>query len=113
VPDPRYGEIWLADLDPTIGQEQSGRRPVLIISDDLFNSSPAGLVVIVPLTTKDKGIPMHVKVSPPEGGLKSISFIKCEDIRSAAKERLIKRYGSIAATTLEAVNYRLRLLLNL
>jgi mRNA interferase MazF len=113
VPDARYGEVWLADLDPAIGREQSGRRPVLIISDDLFNSSPAGVVVIVPLTAKDKGIPMHVKASPPEGGLKYTSFIKCEDIRSGAKERLIKRYGSMSSATLEAVNYRLRLLLNL
>ncbi len=113
MPDPRYGEIWLADLNPTIGREQSGRRPVLIISDDLFNSSLAGLVVILPLTTKEKGIPFHVKLVSPEGGLKQTSFIKCEDIRSCAKERLLKSYGAVSAATLDAVNYRLRLLLKL
>jgi mRNA interferase MazF len=113
VPDPRYGEVWLADLDPTVGREQAGRRPVLVISDDLFNSSLAGLVIVVPLTTKEKGIPTHVKVAPPEGGLKQVSFIKCEDVRSVAKERLVQRYGPVSSATLEAVNYRLRLLLNL
>jgi mRNA interferase MazF len=113
VPEPRYGEIWLADLNPTIAHEQSGMRPVLIVSEDLFNSSLAGLVVILPLTTQDKGVPMHVKVSPPEGGLKYTSFIKCEDIRSAAKERLIRRYGALSTATFEAVNYRLRMLLRL
>lgn len=113
MPEPRYGAVWLADLNPTIGREQSGRRPVLIISDDLFNSGNAGLIVALPLTTKEKGIPLHVKLLPPEGGLKQTSFIKCEDIRSCSKERLVTPYGYVSTATLEAVNYRLRLLLKL
>ena len=111
--DPLYGEIWLADLDPTRGREQSGRRPVLVISEDLFNTSPAGLVIVLPLTTRYKGIPLHVKVSPPEGGLKHDSYIKCEDIRSVAKERFVQRYGAVGSETMAGVAYRLRMLLNL
>jgi len=46
------GDIWLINLDPTIGHEQSGIRPALIISDDLLNQSLAELVIVLPITSK-------------------------------------------------------------
>ena len=110
---PSRGEIWLVDLNPTRGHEQAGSRPGLIVSVDLFNSGPAGLVVLVPLTTKEKGIPFHVEVHPPEGGLKQRSYIKCEDVRSIAKERLSQRLGILSRATLSEVADRLRILLGL
>ena len=110
---PARGEIWLVDLNPTRGHEQAGQRPGLIVSVDLFNQGPAGLVVVLPVTTKVKGIPFHVEVEPPEGGLKERSFIKCEDMRSVAKERLSRRWGAVSAATLAAVEDRLRILLGL
>lgn len=113
MPDPSRGEIWLVDLNPTRGHEQAGHRPGLVISVDLFNHGPAGLMVILPLTTRAKGIPFHVAISPPEGGVTQPSFIKCEDVRSVAKERLSRRFGSVSATTIAAVEDRLRILLNL
>jgi mRNA interferase MazF len=103
----------MADLDPTRGHEQAGRRPVLVISDDLFNVSAAGLAIVLPLTSKNKHIPFHVEVSTGEGGLSRVSYIKCEDIRSVAKERLQSRLDSVTETTLAEVRYRLRLLLQL
>ncbi len=110
---PCRGEIWMIDLDPTRGHEQAGKRPALIVSDDLFNSGPAGLVIVLPLTTKPKGIRSHVPVQPPEGGLRKPSFIKCEDIRSVAVERLGKRLGAVSPATIEAVAMRLRILMDL
>jgi len=113
MPQPSRGEVWLVDLNPTRGHEQAGKRPGLIMSVDLFNSGPAGLVVIAPITTKEKGIPFHVEIQPPEGGLRRRSFIKCEDIRSVAKERLFQRLGVISPATLSEVEDRLRILLDL
>lgn len=81
------GEIWLADLNPSRGHEQAGKRPCLIISVDLFNQGAAGLVVVLPITSKEKGIPFHVEIDPNDGGLKVKSFIKCEDVRSISVER--------------------------
>ena len=107
------GEVWLVDLNPTRGHEQAGRRPGLIVSVDLFNKGPAGLVVILPITTKAKGIPFHVEINIQEGGLAQQSFIKCEDIRSIDKERLFKRVGRVSDETMRAVEDRLRILLNL
>jgi mRNA interferase MazF len=113
MPQPSRGEVWLVDLNPTRGHEQAGKRPGLIMSVDLFNSGPAGLVVIAPITTKEKGIPFHVEIQPPEGGLRKKSFIKCEDIRSVAKERLFQRLGVVSPATLSEVEDRLRILLDL
>lgn len=110
---PVRGEIWMVDLNPTRGHEQSGRRPALVISVDTFNQGPADLVVILPLTTKFKGVSFHVEVVPPEGGLKERSYVKCEDVRSVAKERLINAWGRVSANTLAAVEDRLRILMNL
>lgn len=113
MPDPSRGEIWFADLDPSRGHEQAGKRPCLVISVDPFNHGPAGLVVVLPLTTRARGIPFHVEVVPPEGGTRVRSFIKCEDVRSISKDRLAQQWGTVGSTTMAAVERRLRILLAL
>jgi len=110
---PSRGDIWLVTLDPVKGREQAGKRPALVFSVDLFNHGPADLVVVIPITSKSKGIPFHVSVKSPEGGLKQESFIKCEDVRSISKERLVNRFGAITQRTMMAVEDRVRILLGL
>ena len=61
---PRRGEIWMTDLDPTRGHEKAGKRPALVVSADMFNRGPAGLVVVLPLTSRAKGIRSHVPLIP-------------------------------------------------
>jgi mRNA interferase MazF len=107
------GEIWLADLNPVKGREQAGRRPCLVISVDLFNQGAAGLIVVLPITSKAKGIPFHIQIEAPEGGVRVTSFIKCEDVRSISVERLEKRWGNVSAQTLEVVEDRLKILMGL
>lgn len=111
--DPSRGEVWLVDLNPTRGHEQTGTRPGLVLSVDLFNHGPAGLVAMLPISTVARGIPFHVEMNPPEGGLKQKSFVKCEDVRSVAKDRLLRRYGTVSPRTMAAVEDRVRILLNL
>jgi len=84
-----------------------------VISVDEFNHGPAALVHIIPLTPKEKGIPLHVVVRPPQGGLTRKSFVKCEDLRSVAKERLVELWGKVGPATLAEVEDRLRILLGL
>jgi mRNA interferase MazF len=107
------GEIWLVNLDPTQGREQAGTRPILIISVDGFNHGAAELVVGVPVTSKAKGIPLHVEINPPEGGLNVKSYAKCEDVRSISTSRLVKKFGTVSAQTIEKVEDRLKILLGL
>lgn len=111
---PNRGEIWWADLDPSKGHEQGGRRPVLVVSTTYFNSGPADLVLVIPLTRTDRRIPIHVPIQPPEGGVSARSLILCDALRSVSKERLGERpLGSVSNQTMQRVETVLRLLMEL
>ncbi len=110
---PSRGEVWWVDLDPTKGREQAGRRPALVVSVDVFNHGPAGLVIVIPITTRDKNIRTHVRVEPPSGGLDRTSFIKTEDIRSISKERLLNLSGTVDSKTMAEVGRLVSILLDL
>jgi len=101
------------DLNPTRGREQAGRRPVLVVSEDLFNRGPAGLVIVLPMTSILRNVPSHVPIDPPEGGLKRRTAILCEGVRSVSVERLITRWGPVGRQTMAAIEDRLRILLRL
>jgi mRNA interferase MazF len=110
------GEVWLADFDPVMGHEQGRQRPALIVSNDQFNTGPAGLLVVVPLTTKERQrIPMRVLIDPPEGGLRERSWVICEAVRSISVERLVESspWGTVSDRTIQSVAYRIRTLLDL
>ena len=93
---PLQGEIWLFDPDPIKGNEIGKKiRPGIIISHNLMNEGPSGLVFIVPLTSVYKGIESHVKIDPPIGGVSVQSFALCEQMRSISKIRLVKKLGTI------------------
>lgn len=107
---PRQGEIWLVDLNPVRGHEQAGRRPAVVVSVDKFNHGLSGLAIVVPITGTDRGQPLHVRVDPPEGGLRKTSFAKPEDVRSISQERLVERWGATSRATLQAIVKRIQVL---
>ena len=108
---PQHGEIWLVDLNPGIGHEQKGKRPALIISDNAFNETRAGMVIVLPITSKDKGISLHVPLSPENTGLDVKSYIKTEDIRAISKERLSKQIGRVETPIMDKIGEILKMLL--
>jgi mRNA interferase MazF len=110
---PSRGDLWLVNLIPTRGHEQAGVRPAVVVSVDQFNHGPAGLVVVLPLTTRFGGIPVHVPIEPPVGSIRQRSFIKREDVHSVAQERLVECWGIVSDRTMAAVADRLRILLGL
>ena len=110
---PSRGEIWMADLNPVRGHEQAGFRPCLIVSVDLFNHGPAELIVVLPITSRDKKVPFHIPIEPRQSGLDVRSYIKCEDIRSISKERLAEHKGQAPLGVMVLVEDRLRILLQL
>jgi mRNA interferase MazF len=111
--EPLRGEIWTVDLNPTIGREQRGMRPALVVSTNQFNRGPAELLVVLPVTSKKKGIPLHVEIANPEGGVKTTSYAMAEAVQSISKLRLGRRCGSVSRRTMELVADRLRILLEL
>jgi mRNA interferase MazF len=105
------GEVWLANLNPTRGREQSGRRPVIVVSHDAFNRGPADLVIVCPITSRLRGIASHVGLVPPDGGLRTQSVVMCEAVRSISKQRLHKVWGMAREDTMLAIDDVLRILL--
>ena len=88
------GDIWLFDPEPTRGREIGKKlRPTIIVSNNTFNNGPAGLLIIIPLTSKDKKIPCHVPIFPKDGSVKEHCFAMCEQIRCISKERLVSKWG--------------------
>jgi mRNA interferase MazF len=110
---PRRGEVWLVNLAPIVGHEQAGRRPAVVISEDEFNSGPADLVILLPITSTLRPIPSQVSLSPPDGGLDRESAVLCEAIRSVSRRRLVRRLRPVSAARLGLVEDALRILLGL
>jgi len=90
----KRGDIYYADLDPVIGSEQGGTRPVLIVQNDIGNKhSPT--VIIIPLTSSNKArLPTHVRIKRT-GGLFTDSTALCEQVRTIDKSRLDGYLGRI------------------
>ncbi len=112
-PLPSRGEVWLADLNPVRGHEQAGRRPVVVLSVDDYNHGPAGLVIVLPLTSTDRHIPLHIPLKSGEGGVKAPSFILCDAIRSISSDRLLKPWGRIPSRVMRQAEDRISILLGL
>lgn len=94
----KYGELWIADFEPQVGEEITKKRPALILSNNLFNSSQK-LVFVVPLTTWQdkfyKGI-WFLKIDKnATNNLNVDSAINCSQIKSFSKDRLIKKIGEV------------------
>jgi mRNA interferase MazF len=106
----RQREIWVVNLDPTIGAEIKKTRPCVIVNDDTVGVLP--LKIIAPITDykdKFKDVPWMVTLPPGhENGLDKKSVIDLFQVRSVAEERLVKRVGTIGADQMLTVKAALR-----
>lgn len=97
----RQGEIWMSDLNPVIGSEQAGRRPVVILSGNLMNKF-LQVVITAPLTSKIKNYQGNPILEPSNrNGLKLESELMVFHIRSISKDRLIEKVGEISSDELK------------
>jgi mRNA interferase MazF len=92
----RQGEIWMSDLNPVIGTELAGRRPVVILSGNLMNKF-LQVVITAPLTSKIKNYQGNPILKPSsKNGLKLESELMVFHIKSISKDRLIEMIGEIS-----------------
>ena len=91
---PQRGEIWLVSLDPAVGSEIKKTRPAFVISNNI-NNRYANHVTLLPVTDKGEKIyPFEVYLPPSQdSAIKKPSKIKCQQIRTVDKSRLLKRLG--------------------
>jgi mRNA interferase MazF len=96
------GDIFWADLSPTRGHEQSGQRPVLILSHDTFNER-SGTVIAVAITSQEPrvGFPLVMEISSTK--LPKRSWIKISQIRTLSTLRLGKKLGHVLSEELDRV----------
>ena len=109
---PRRGEVWLVNWNPARGGEQAGKRPALIVQNDIGNEH-ASTTIVAALSTTVRLYPMNVQVDPPQGGLTKTSMVKTSQLLTVTKERLEKRLGTVDQKKMEEVDRALRLSLAL
>jgi mRNA interferase MazF len=97
-------------LDPVVGSEQAGERPVLVISPDLINErSPVILIAAITSQKTERIYPFEALLDPPEGGLPVRSKVMLMHLRSVDKERLVGRYGKVSEKTMQRVEDALKI----
>lgn len=96
------GEIYWADLNPVRGREQAGRRPVLILSHDIFNRH-SGTVIAMAITSQQQKAGFPLTLALPHGQLPKPSWVKISQIRTISVDRLGRRIGSVSAEDLDQV----------
>ncbi len=94
------GDVVWAELDPTQGHEQSGRRPVVVLSQDIFNER-SGTVIACALTSQEPraGFPLTLELM--EAKLPKRSWVKISQIRTLSVKRIGKKLGTVSVEELE------------
>ena len=96
------GDIWLVNLDPTVGAEIKKTRPAVVISNDIANQHAATVTVLPVIDRGDKVFPVEVDILLKTGGLIKASKIKCQQIRTVDKLRLVRFLGVLPDQTVHA-----------
>lgn len=102
--------VWVAP-DPTVGREQAGRRPAVVVSGIDYLATVETLAIVVPVTAVDRGWPNHVSLS--DVGLPQQSWAMTEQVRTISRTRIVDRAGRVDATTLHALRGWIRDFLDL
>jgi mRNA interferase MazF len=108
----KRGEVYWADLVPRSGSEQTGRRPVIVVSNDGFNQTPGWRSVIaVPISTSSsqgKRGPTVIELSGGTAGLPKTSFAVCHQVTTLDRAKLTKKIGSLPSGSLFEVEEGLK-----
>src|SRR5882672_487672 len=101
---PRRGEVYLVNVDPTIGAEIQKIRPALILQNDIANRH-SSITIVAAITSQFDGplYPTEVRIRAPEGGLSVDSAVLLNQIRSLDKQRLMRRLGAVKPATMDQV----------
>lgn len=114
VIQPKRGEVYLVNFDPTIGAEIRKTRPALIVQNDIANRySPVTIVAAITSQFEEPLYPTEVIVQAPEGGLSSDSVILLNQVRTIDRQRLARRLGVLKPETMARVDQALLISLGL
>lgn len=104
----KRGEIYFAQLNPVVGSEQGGIRPVLVVQNDIGNQySPTTIILAITSQINKAKLPTHIEIKAKEYGLERDSVILSEQIRTIDKTRLKQRIAVLAEETMQKVDQAL------
>ena len=104
----KRGDIYRADLDPVVGSEQGGIRPVLIIQNNTGNLySPTVIVAAITSRRKKPCMPVHVPITAQESGLPVDSVVLTEQVRTLEKSRLSRYLGHLSDACMTRIDQAL------
>jgi mRNA interferase MazF len=110
----RRGDVFYAQLNPVIGSEQGGVRPVLVVQNDIGNQySPTTIVAAITSQISKAKLPTHIEIPADKSGLEKDSVILAEQIRTIDKSRLKQKIVSLDEETMEKVNTAIEISLGL
>ncbi|MGI6037501.1 MAG: type II toxin-antitoxin system PemK/MazF family toxin [Limnochordia bacterium] len=114
IPPMSRGDIFFANLNPVVGSEQGGTRPVLILQNDIGNRySPTTIVAAITSRIKKAKLPTHVEISAADYQLERDSVILLEQLRTIDKRRLKEKMAHLDEETMSKVNEALIISLGL
>ncbi len=107
-------ELWLTDFGEPFPGEPAFHRPALVVGPPSYFGTDFPFVLVVPLTTTDRGLSLHVEIEAnDETGIETTSHAQCELLRSVNRRRLVHRLGTIGSIMNQQVSEILATLLNL
>ena len=110
----RRGDVFFAELDPVVGSEQGGVRPVLIIQNDVGNQhSPTTIVAAITGQVSKAKLPTHVDLAGQENGLSKTSVVLVEQVRTIDKQRLKEKICTLDKSIMDQVNVALEISMGL
>ena len=99
------GDILLADLNPVLGHEQGGRRPVVVLSGPSFNELRNEQLIVAAITSRQRALPFHIPVGTGSG-LRTPSWIQSESVRAISVQRVVRLLGRASPETVAEVRNR-------
>jgi mRNA interferase MazF len=113
----KRGEVYWADLVPRSGSEQTGRRPVILVSHDGFNQTPGWRsIIVVPISassSQGKRGPTVIELSGGAAGLPKMSFAVCHQVTTLDRAKMTKRIGTLPPELLREVEEGLKAAMDL
>lgn len=103
-------QVWLVDFGQPIGHEQGGVRPAVVVGSTTHCRFPIDMALVVPLTTRDRGLGHHVRIESAESGLNRPSWARTEEITAVSTERFTrsKPLGTASVAEVEELSEWLR-----
>lgn len=109
----KRGDIYYADLSPVVGSEQGGKRPVIVVQNNMGNQFSPTVIVAVLTSKLKKRLPTHIDIGSGEGNLTMDSTVLLEQIKTIDKSRLGRYIGSVTDQKMGEINQAMAVSLGL